>query len=115
MNKRAERPILFFIEEVQVAFLDQAEEALKKSEEDAKEIYDKNAILRVEIQNLEAKLEKAQKETHQARCELSNSNAAYERQKRRIDELIETRDGLKAKLLVQRDSRNFSIKVILMV
>ena len=45
---------------------DQAEEALKKSEEDAKEIYGKNASLRVEIQNLEAKLEKAQKEIRSA-------------------------------------------------
>ena len=66
---------------------DQAEEALRKSEADAKDIYDTNAHLRTEIQTLQVKLERAEKDAHQARCDLAKNSEAYERQKGRIDEL----------------------------
>lgn len=46
----------------ETARADMAEEALKRSEADAKEIYDKNASLRVEIQNLQVKLERVNDE-----------------------------------------------------
>ena len=58
-----------------------------QAEKDAKMFNQENAHLRTEIQTLEAKLEKAKKETHQARCDLAKSSEAYERQKGRIDEL----------------------------
>lgn len=58
-----------------------------QAEKDAKMFNQENAHLRTEIQTLEAKLEKAEKETHQARCDLAKSSEAYERQKGRIDEL----------------------------
>ena len=66
---------------------DQAEEALRKSEADAKDIYDTNAHLRTEIQTLQVKLERAEKDAHQARCDLAKNSEAYERQKGRIDDL----------------------------
>ena len=58
-----------------------------QAEADAKQFNQENAHLRTEIRTLEAKLEKAEKETHQARCDLAKSSEAYERQKGRIDEL----------------------------
>ena len=58
-----------------------------QAEADAKMFNQENAHLRTEIQTLEANLEKAKKETHQALCDLSKSSEAYERQKKRIDEL----------------------------
>ena len=58
-----------------------------QAEADAKQFNQENAHLRTEIRTLEAKLEKAEKETRQARCDLAKSSEAYERQKDRIDEL----------------------------
>ena len=58
-----------------------------QAEADAKQFNQENAHLRTEIRTLEAKLEKAEKERHEARCDLTKSTEAYERQKRRIDEL----------------------------
>ena len=58
-----------------------------QAEADAKRFYQDNASLRDQIMILEDKLEKAEKERHEARCDLSKRSEAYERQKRRIDEL----------------------------
>lgn len=58
-----------------------------QAEEDAKRFNQDNANLRDKIMVLEDKLEKAEKERHEARCDLTKSNEAYERQKKRIDEL----------------------------
>jgi hypothetical protein len=58
-----------------------------QAEADAKMFNQENAGLRNKITVLEDKLEKAEKERHEARCDLSKSSEAYERQKRRIDEL----------------------------
>ena len=69
-----------------------------QAEADAKRFYQDNASLRDKIMVLEDKLEKAEKERHEARCDLSKSSEAYERQKNRIDEL-------KAKLLEAENNR----------
>lgn len=87
-----------------------------QAEREAKEYYDEIASLRTKVQSLEVKAEEAYqrgqddtvnmnrelsekislmqiekdelgKELHEARCDLTKSNEAYERQKRRIDEL----------------------------
>ena len=58
-----------------------------QAEQDAKIFNQENAHLRTEIRTLEAKLERAEKETHEARCDLTKSHEAYERQKGRIDDL----------------------------
>lgn len=58
-----------------------------QAEKDAKAFNQENAHLRTELQTLQVKLIKAERETHEARCDLSKQTNAYERQKNRIDEL----------------------------
>lgn len=60
-----------------------------RAEADAKMYNQEAAGLRVKLQTTEAELEKARKEIHVARCDLSKTNAAYERQKKSIDDLHE--------------------------
>ena len=60
-----------------------------RAEKDAKMYNQEAAELRVKLQTTEAELEKARKEIHVARCDLSKTNAAYERQKKSIDDLHE--------------------------
>ena len=68
---------------------DQAEEALKKSEADAKKIYDKNASLRTEMQNLQVKLEKARDGQKQAESGCNILKGTVEKQKEIINDLQE--------------------------
>ena len=58
-----------------------------QAEKDAKMFNQENAGLRTQIQNLQAKLERAEKDAHEARRDLAKNSEAYERQKGRIDEL----------------------------
>lgn len=51
-----------------------AEEALKKSEREAKEIYDTNAHLRTEIQSLQVKMERVEKDAQKEIRDLSAEN-----------------------------------------
>ena len=68
---------------------DQAEEALKESEADAKKIYDKNASLRTEMQNLQVKLEKARDGQKQAESGCNILKGTVEKQKEIINDLQE--------------------------
>ena len=73
----------------ETARADQAEEALRKSEEDAKKIYDRNARLRTEMQNLQAKLEKAREGQKQAETGCNILKGSVEKQKEIINDLQE--------------------------
>ena len=68
---------------------DQAEEALRKSEADAKDIYDRNASLRTEMQNLQVKLEKAREGQKQAEAGCNILKGSVEKQKEIINDLQE--------------------------
>lgn len=68
---------------------DQAEEALRKSEADAKDIYDRNARLRTEMQNLQVKLEKARDGQKQAESGCNILKGTVEKQKEVINDLQE--------------------------
>ena len=73
----------------ETARADQAEEALRKSEADAKGIYDRNASLLTEMQNLQVKLEKAREGQKQAEAGCNILKGSVEKQKEIINDLQE--------------------------
>ena len=81
---------------------DQAEDALRKSEAEAKEIYDKNASLRTEMQNLQVKLEKARDGQKQA-------EAGCDLLKVTVDKQYELIEDLREKLIVAENQQKIEV------
>ena len=81
---------------------DQAEDALRKSEAEAKEIYDKNASLRTEMQNLQVKLEKARDGQKQA-------EAGCDLLKVTVDKQYELIEDLRDKLIVAENQQKIEV------
>ena len=60
-----------------------------QAEADAKRYYDEIGSLNTQIANIQAKLEKSEREKHQALRDCCKTSEAYERQKNKIDKLHE--------------------------
>lgn len=91
---------------VETSRADQAEEALRKSEADAKEFYDRNASLRTQIQNLEAKLDR--KEDEMQRLLRQCDEEAREEEREKLQEEI---DALRGKL-IEAENNVIEVEVI---
>ena len=76
-----------------------------QAEADAKQFSQEAASLRVQIQNMKENLAHAESERHKAAVDLTKMSQAYERQKKRIDQLHDELEQEHGKLLFAENNR----------